>query len=85
MVGLNRLPSKIEARRFMFLHKIIYLPAGSVSRQLFNRKLILYLNNRTSVTFGFVFDICQVLSKYNLQFIINILMLPVTCVPTKRE
>ena len=35
MVGLNRLPSKIKARKLMFLHKIISLPAGSVSRQLF--------------------------------------------------
>ena len=85
MVGLNRLPSKIEARKRMFLHKIISLPAGSVSRQLFNRKLILYLNNRTSVTLGFVCDICQILSKHNLQFIINNLMLPVPSVPTKRE
>ena len=28
MVGLNRLPSRIESRKLQFLHKIITLPAG---------------------------------------------------------
>ena len=42
MVGLNRLPSKIEYRKLLFLHKIISLPAGSVSRDFFIRKLTFY-------------------------------------------
>jgi len=46
MVELSHFPSKKEART---LHKIISLPAGSVSRQLEN-VLYMYPNNRTSVT-----------------------------------
>ena len=45
MVGLNRLSSIVESRKRMFLHEIISLPAGSVSRELFIRKLILFINN----------------------------------------
>jgi len=41
----------------------------------------------TSVTFGFVCDICQLLLKYNFHAItcINNLLLPSSHVPTKRE
>ena len=35
MVGMNRLPSHIDLRKMMFLHKIISLPAGSVSRNIY--------------------------------------------------
>jgi len=59
------------------------LPAGSVSRQLFTRKSILYLNNRITVTLGFVCEICQILSKYNFKNSFNNLMLPVPCAPRR--
>jgi len=39
MVGLNRLPSRIESRKLQFLHKSITLPAGSVSRDIIYENL----------------------------------------------
>jgi len=62
----------------------ISLPAGSVSRELI-RKLKLFINNKTSVTLGFVCDICLILLKYNLHAIINNLLSSSPHVPTKRE
>jgi len=73
-IGLNRLPSIVESRKFMFLHKLISLPAGSVSRELFIRKHVLFMNKKTFVTLGFVCDICLLLLKYNLHAIINNLL-----------
>jgi len=37
MVGLNRIPSHIDLRKMMFLHKIISLPAESVSRNIYSK------------------------------------------------
>jgi len=71
MVGMNRLPSHIDLRKMMFLHKIISLPAGSVSRNIFIRKLVMYINDKTHVTSGFIPVICHILLKYNLHSIIN--------------
>ena len=85
MVGLNRLPAIIEKRKLVFLHKLLQLPAGSVSRQIFIRKLIIFLNDRSSVKLGFVCDICHILSKYNLHSIINNIMLPNPQIPSKLQ
>jgi len=76
MVGLNRLQSQIESRKFMFLHKILALPSGSVTGDIFTRKLIMFLNNKSLLTLGFIPDICQLLSKYRLHDIINNMLLP---------
>ena len=76
MVGLNRLQSQIESRKLMFLHKILSLPSGSVTRDIFTRKLIMFLNDKSLVTLGFIPDICQLLSKYRLHDIINNMLLP---------
>jgi len=85
MVGLNRLPPRIESRKLQFLHKIITLPAGSVSRNIFIRKLILFINDQSLVSLGYIPDICQLLLKYNLQGITNNLLLPEPCIPSKRQ
>ena len=52
MVGSNRLPAIIEYRKLMFLHKLMSLPSGSVSRDIFISKLILFVNDRSRITFG---------------------------------
>ena len=63
MVGINRLPSKIKYRKLMFLHKLMSLPSGSVSRDIFIKKLILFVNNQSCVTLGFIPVICKMLFK----------------------
>ena len=83
MVGLNRLPFRIESRKLQFLHKIITLPAGSVSGDRFIRKR--FINDQSLVTLGYVPVICQLLLKYNLQGIINNLLLLVPCISSKRQ
>jgi len=52
---------------------------------MWNIKLLLFINDRTSVTLGFVCDICQILLEYNLHAIINNLLSSSLHVPTKRE
>jgi len=75
MVRLNRLQSQIESCKLMFLHKILFLPSGSVTTDIFTRKLIMFLNDKSLVTIGFIPYICQLLSKYRLHDIINNMLL----------
>jgi len=82
MVGLNRLPSHIDLRKMMFLHKSISLPAGPVSRNKFIRKPVLFINDKTHVTSGFIPDICLTMLKYNLHSIINNFLAPECYVPS---
>jgi len=84
MVGLYRLPSHIDLRKMMFLHKIISLNylSGSVSRNIFIRKPVLYINDKTHVTSGFIPDICHMMLKYNLHSIINNFLAPECYVPS---
>ena len=71
MVGLNRLPAIIEYRKLMFLHKLMSVPSGSVSRDIFIRKLILFVNDRSRITLGFIPDDCQIWFKYELHDIVT--------------
>jgi len=52
-----------EYRKLMFLHKLMSLQSGSVSRGIFIRKLILFVNDRSRITLGFIPDVCQILFK----------------------
>jgi len=85
MVGLNRLPAIIEYRKLMFLHKLMSLPSGSVSRDIFIRKLILFVSDRSRITLGFIPDVCQILFKYELHEIVNNLLSPQHNIPSKFE
>jgi len=67
----------------MFLHKIISILAGSVSRNIFIQQLVLYINQKSQVTSGFIPDICHILLKYNLHIIINNFLAPECYVPSK--
>ena len=46
-----------------------------MSRDISISKPIPFINNTSLVTVGYVLDICQLLSKYNLRGIINNLLL----------
>ena len=85
MLGLNRLPSQIESRKLMFLHKILSLASNSVTRNIFIRKLILFINNNSLVSTGFIPDICNILCKYNLLSIVNNILVPAPHIPSKNE
>ena len=85
MVGLNRLPAIIEYRKLMFLHKFMSLPSGSVSRDIFTRKLILFVNERSRIRLGFIPDVCQILFKYELHVLVNNLLSPQHSIPSKLE
>jgi len=61
------------------------LPSGSVSRDIFIRKLILFVNERSSITLGFIPDVCQILFKYELHDIVNNLLSPQHSIPSKLE
>jgi len=85
MLGLNRLPAQIESRKLMFLHKILSLASNSVTKNIFIRKLILFINNNTLVSMGFISDICNILFKYNLLSIVNNILVPDPNIPSKNE
>jgi len=85
MLRLNRLPSQIESRKLMFLHKIISLASNSVTRNIFMRKLILFINNNSLVSMGFIPDICNILCKYNLLSIVNNILVPDPHIPSKMK
>jgi len=85
MLGLNRLPSQIESRKLMFLHKILSLASNSVTRNIFIRKLILFINNNSLVSTGFIPDICNILCKYNFLSIVNNILVPGPHIPSKNE
>ena len=70
MLGLHPLSSEITIRKLLFLHKIISLPGDSICQMIFLRKLYLYLSGST-ITMGFIPDICQLLCEYNLQYILS--------------
>ena len=69
----------------MFLHKLLSLTSGSVTRDIFTKKLIMFLNDKNIVTLGFNPDICQLLFKYRLHYIMNTLLLPSHCLCSKGE
>ena len=69
----------------MFLHKLMSLPSGSVSRDIFIKKLILFVNDQSCVTLGFIPDICKMLFKYDLHDIVNNLLSPLHVIPSKYE
>ena len=71
MLGLIRLSAEVEKRKLMFLYKLLTLRSDTVSQQIFVRKYLMYLDNKTSVKYGYVPDICKILYKYELQYIIN--------------
>lgn len=69
--GLYRLSSEVDVRKLMFLHKLLSLPHACISNAIFCRKYLLYISNGQYVRTGFIPDICRLLNKYNLQFIVN--------------
>jgi len=83
MLGLNTLTSVIEIRKLMFLHKILSLPPTSTAKELFTRKYCMFTIDRSSVTLGYIPDICKIIAKYNLQFMLNDFISGQQTLPTK--
>ena len=71
MLGLRKLSTEIDKRKLMFLHKILDLPNDSVCQQLFFRRYFTYLDNNQSIKLGFIPDICALLTKYNIEHLLN--------------
>ena len=71
MLGLCRLSAEVEIRKLLFVHKILLMQNESITHKLFIRKYLLYISNNNSIKFGFIPDICALLQKYNLQFLVN--------------
>ena len=82
MVGLYRISEEVEIRKLLFLYKILSLPEKCITKQIFTRKYILFVHDKTCVKMGFIPDICNLLAKYNLCYIINDYMACKT-LPTK--
>ena len=66
MVGLHPLSSTVDKRKLAFLHKLLSLANNTLSKQLFFKRYFTFIDNRKSVTMGFIPDICNILNKYGL-------------------
>ena len=85
MLGLIRLSAEVEKRKLMFLHKILTLQSYTICQQIFIRKYFMYLDNTSSVKYGFVPDVCKLLYKYRLQYIMNYYIENNNMFPSKGE
>ena len=71
VLGLNRITDMIDRRKLMFLHKILSMKESALCKRLFLRKLFHFIYNPSKVSMGFIPDICGLLAKYNLNFLLN--------------
>ena len=71
MLGIFRIKSEIDYKKLMFLYKILCLPETCITKEIFIAKYVMYLTDKNSVSLGFIPDICQVLTKYNLTSLLN--------------
>jgi len=67
------------------LERQMSLPSGSVSRDIFIRKLILFVDKRSRITLGFLPAVCHNLFKYKLHDIVNNHVWPKHNNPSKFE
>ena len=63
MVGLNPITAEID--------KLLTLKPASISKQIFIRKMYMFLTGRPIPQTGFIPDICNILSKYHLCDFLN--------------
>ena len=59
------------------------MSTNSITQKLFIRKYVMYVNNCNSVKLGFIPDVCSLLKKYKLQYIMNDFMNDPCIIPTK--
>ena len=71
MLGLNRITALVDKRKLMFLFKILNLDNSSICKKIFLRKLFHYLYSSQKSKRGFIPDICGLLIRYNLNFLLN--------------
>jgi len=71
MLGLYRLNSEVDKRKLMFLHKILSLSHEHITKSIFIRRYMKFLQNPSSITKSFISDIVKLLSRYHLQYLIN--------------
>jgi len=67
MLGLPPLITEVERRKLLFLQKLISMPNNVLSKQIFNRRLLLYDIDPTQVNHGFIPDIHNIIRKYHLE------------------
>ena len=83
-LGLNRITALVDKRKLMFLFKILNLDNSSICKQIFLRKLFHYLYSSVKSKHGFIPDICSLLIKYNLNFLLNVYVNDKGYLPQKR-
>ena len=68
----------------MFLYKILSLPNAAISKCIFVRRYLKYIQPNTTVKKGFIPDICELMLKYNLTFVIKDFF-STNCLPSKNS
>ena len=67
LVGIHPIITEIEKRKLCFLEKLCHMGNDNISKQIFIRRLFQYkTRNINDCQYGFVPDIYNILSKFNL-------------------
>lgn len=85
MLGLNKLSTRIDIAKLMFLHKLLTLDAGSLSRNILIRRYLMYVSKERVEMYGFIPDMCKILCKYRLHTFINDALVNPASIPSKAQ
>ena len=56
----------IDSKKLLFLGKLCNMPSRFLPKQIFITRLLLYLNNCTTISGGFIQDIIKIVRKYDM-------------------
>jgi len=65
-IGLTSIASVIKYRKLLLFGQLCRLPTEHISKQIFLHRLVRYLKYIERQFFGFIQDVCDILSEYDL-------------------
>jgi hypothetical protein len=66
LLGWTSIECYIDSKKLLFLGRLCNMPSRFLPKQIFITRLLLYLNNCTTIRGGFIPDILKIVRKYDL-------------------
>jgi hypothetical protein len=66
LLGWTSIECYIDSKKLLFLGRLCNMPSRFLPKQIFITRLLLYLNNCTTIRGGFIPDIIKIVRKYDL-------------------
>jgi hypothetical protein len=66
LLGWTSIECYIDSKKLLFLGRLCNMPSRFLPKQIFITRLLLYLNNCTTISGGFIPDIIKIVKKYDL-------------------